>query len=360
MATVVIAYGNRDREAAEIAKSQIESISSVNVIMVDAGIEDGDVDTIDYSDFDGVLAIGGKLSNEVYKDLFYRFGDWLVPGLDLEMTYRAAVNGINYVSGVPVVGISGFYEEDTMDAVRTWTGASNEFTFLSYSGVDDWLDEAKRVAGEGDDEPVPDPGDSIIPDEDEYENIDVPELPVKVEVEGTKLNLPDVEPYSFTVDGWVKEVDSNFDDLGTPQGVAFQNETVEGKTGGGDRDVYVISADATITDFEADGDKFVYINGNRYRYDSDRDAFKESGIPFFQPTGDPDANEHIADTEKTPEMKEKEEKREEEQNQGFLADYLEALKNPTASPDNMIKTATVVLFLLVMKEVAGIGENVSS
>lgn len=358
MADVIVQYSSsEDAEEAQQIASSIESLSSLSA-------EARNTDTINWSTVSGVIAVGGSSVNPVYETMANQFG-WSQPmnigitGLD----YTMIASDIYQYKETMVQGLAGWSAEDTDLLVDYYTGDKSGDDFFSHAGVDDFIDEVREIQGDdtsGDPTEDPSGGGILDPDQggSDGDTVAAPDMPVLVEVEGVKINFPDVEPYSFTVSGWVKEIDSVYDDLGTPQGIAYRDKTVEGKTGGGDRDKYRLSEDAEITDFEADGDKWVYINGNRYRYNSDRDAFEEDGVPLFQKTGG--ENDKISDEEKTSEMKEKEKQREENQNETVFDQFIDALTNPTDDVDNALTVVVVLLLLLVILRAAGITEEILS
>jgi len=138
-------------------------------------------------------------------------------------------------------------------------------------------------------------------------------------------------------------------------GEAQKDFTVEAKTGGGDRDKYVVSSDAVITDFEADSDKWIYVNGERYRYKADRDVIEADGVPLFAPnTGDED--DSIIDDEKSEEQKEREEEKEEEKNQNIVDELIDLFNNPL-KPENTAKIVLLGILTLLIVRVIGLYDS---
>lgn len=352
MAQVVIAYGYEDQQAAEVLEGSLESYSNINAITTEG------TQSINYSDFDGVIAVGGRNASQVYENLFNEF-NWKVPDSEWDTLLQKTpfvINGVEYGSftgvdivdfknGVPVVGISGYTADDTLDATKYFTGdkQSSETQMTSTAGVDDFVDAVREAAGENTDDPAEDPNDPIL--DDPEDNEPAPEMPVKLEVESTSIGIPDSEEYSITVNGYIQSEDVD------GRTIVGNDTTVTATTGGGDRDTWNIAENTTITDVQAENDLYIYINGDRYKYLADRDKMEESGIPLFQDTGG--ENDHIADSEKTEESKEKEENRKDDENQSIWQEYLEALKNPLGSPENMVKVATVVIGSVISLQIVG-------
>lgn len=149
--TVAVIYGeDKDKAPAEQVASALRS-KGLTAISSAAPQSDNETQTVDYTSFDGVVAVGGPESNEVYTSLEQEF-DW-DPVQGLFGQRDAVVNGFNYIGGVPIVGIAGFEAEDTVAAVEGFLNpASSVFTSIE-SGISRFVDE---VEGE-DQDPDPEP-----------------------------------------------------------------------------------------------------------------------------------------------------------------------------------------------------------
>lgn len=148
MASVVVVYGEEgDKDSAERLVSALES-RGVSAFKTGAPQSDNTEQTVNYTDFQGVLAVGGPASNEVYARLEERFSWSPVRGIFGQR--EAVINGINYIGGVPIVGIAGYQEQDTEEAVSGFLNPSGSSLLSPGAGIDTFVSEVESSGGSSD------------------------------------------------------------------------------------------------------------------------------------------------------------------------------------------------------------------
>jgi hypothetical protein len=214
--SIAVAYGESDASAADTLQSSLESYSDVSVEKIE-----GD-SSLDYDHFDGIIAVGGRNASNTYLDLYNHF-NWETPDEELNVLlgkYPWVVNGVDYQdvgveitdyrAGIPVVGISGYTRENTLNATKYFTGdkTTNEIPLTSKAAVDDFVDAARDAAGETDKDPAEDPTDPVIDDPEEPQSSpDWIDLVIERQrsLEGGLVS--GMKDYSFTVSGQVEAGD---------------------------------------------------------------------------------------------------------------------------------------------------------
>ena len=362
MATVAVVYGGSDRDAAEIVADEVESLSSVSAELVD-GLENS---SIQYESFDGVVSVGGSAGNNITDELIDRFSSWSEPdfvydpviGEDREQP--VSIQGIDYISGIPVVALIGETKSDTLTAAEYWSGRKDAGNlFISFAGIDEFLEEVPTDDGSDD------------------RDVDDPNSPVEGPWEGDDPVGDDVPPLSdfentlkIGIHPWAPSGEFKYE-VTVSEGMRAKTDTIENEeirpyggdsaTGwayfnllGQDADEYKFNGE--IEDIQCEEDLLLTINGEQYRYRSDADTIDTTQGPFGGDLQDDlDHSDRIDEGTKDDELKEQED----EKNQSLWDELFEAYKNPTGSVENSIQVAMTLVLAVLVIQALGIGKSVT-
>jgi len=362
--SIAVQYSNSaDREAAE---KLAEGLNTKDQNPYD--VKSIQSETIDYSNYQGVIIVGGHNANPLYAEWMEKK---VFPKLECGTNERDFFDFDNTVTGGVVTesigkddtiiqGLAGCTEEQTFALVEWYLGEAVEQQFaLNFTGAafDDFIERIndRQQSGEGDE--VTDPTDPILDDRDPDagKEPDIPALTKEVFVEGVNIGIPDSEQYSFTVEGWSKEIDSKFG-MET-SGTAYLDVTYDGKTGGGDVDKFLLSESATISDFSAPRDKILTIGGRTgtsYKYNSDKDKFEENQTILT--SYDEDNADVIEDDEKTKETNDSETEKDQEKDEGFFESIVDAFNNPFET-ENAVQIVLVLTLGYYITQALQLGEG---
>lgn len=322
MVSIAVAYGESDASAADTLQSSLESYSDVSVEKIE-----GD-SSLDYDHFDGIIAVGGRNASNTYLDLYNHF-NWETPDEELNVLlgkYPWVVNGVDYQdvgveitdyrAGIPVVGISGYTRENTLNATKYFTGdkTTNEIPLTSKAAVDDFVDAARDAAGENQD-PAEDPTDPVIDDPEEPQSSpDWIDLVIERQrsLEGGLVS--GMKDYSFTVSGQVEAGD--LADTGyLRKDKVLSNDSAEGNIGVGGKDSWRFTEEITNFSYQGSDDLTLFIDGEKKIFDAEQQKIVDPGN-----TTDDD-----------------------EEEKGFLERFKDALKNPFGNINNIVLTSIALV-----------------